>query len=187
LGAGGVDRRVPGDRARADRAAEGLAPEVRQGGGIGAVDGQGRETQADGGGHDGFPSNGLIHRRPRSVYGTSGSGASARTGPSPVRAGRFWWFPLVSGDASGEDSLAGNSGERPVVSCWTRARAGAGMRGFAPFGLTMVLVCGRPAAKSSQMAATPEIPSAAARLGSSPPGSGTVSASASGTRLAYAP
>ena len=37
LGAGGVDRRVPGDRSRADRAAEGLPPEVRQGGGIGAV------------------------------------------------------------------------------------------------------------------------------------------------------
>src|SRR5215471_9943938 len=37
--------------AQADRAAEGLAPEVRQGGGIGGVDGQGRETQADGGGH----------------------------------------------------------------------------------------------------------------------------------------
>src|SRR6516164_7909988 len=51
LGAGGVDRRVPGDRARADRAAEGLPPAVRQGGGIGAVDGQGCETQADGGGH----------------------------------------------------------------------------------------------------------------------------------------
>jgi len=33
LGAGGVDRGVPGDRARADRAAEGFAPEVRQGGG----------------------------------------------------------------------------------------------------------------------------------------------------------
>src|SRR5262249_17465483 len=72
LGAGGVDRRVPGDRARADRAAEGLAPEVRQGGGIGGVDGQGCETQVDGGGHDGFPSDELIHRRPRSMYGTSG-------------------------------------------------------------------------------------------------------------------
>src|SRR6516165_12767584 len=32
-GAGGVDGGVPGDRARADRAAEGVAPEVRQGGG----------------------------------------------------------------------------------------------------------------------------------------------------------
>src|SRR5262249_51657261 len=82
LGAGGVDRRVPGDRARADRAAEGLAPEVRQGGGIGGVDGQGCETQVDGGGHDGFPSDELIHRRPRSMYGTSGSGASPRTGPT---------------------------------------------------------------------------------------------------------
>src|SRR5215813_12907659 len=82
LGAGGVDRRVPGDRARADRAAEGLAPEVRQGGGIGGVDGQGCETQVDGGGHDGFPSVELIHRRPRSMYGTSGSGASPRTGPT---------------------------------------------------------------------------------------------------------
>jgi len=54
LGAGGVDRGVPGDRARADRAAEGFAPEVRQGGGVGGVDGQGGEAQADGGGHDGF-------------------------------------------------------------------------------------------------------------------------------------
>ena len=38
VGAGGVDRRVPGDRARAYRAAEGLAPEARQGRGIGGVD-----------------------------------------------------------------------------------------------------------------------------------------------------
>ena len=52
LGACGVDRRVPGDRARADRAAQGLAPEVRQGGGIGAVDGQGCETEVNGSGHD---------------------------------------------------------------------------------------------------------------------------------------
>src|SRR5215468_945010 len=82
VGAGGVDRRVPGDRARADRAAEGLAPEVRQGGRIGGVDGQGCETQVGGGGHDGFPSDELIHRRPRSMYGTSGSGASPKTGPT---------------------------------------------------------------------------------------------------------
>jgi hypothetical protein len=54
FGAGGVDCRVPGDRARADRAAEGLSPEVRQGGGIGAVDGQGCDTQTDSGGHDFF-------------------------------------------------------------------------------------------------------------------------------------
>src|SRR5215475_14248555 len=64
LGAGGVDRRVPGDRARADRAAEGLAPEVRLGGGIGGVDRQGRETQT-GGGHDCSPpdaSERLMHQ-----------------------------------------------------------------------------------------------------------------------------
>ena len=48
---------VPGDRARADRAAEDRPPELRQGGGIGAVDVQGGETQADGGSrcvHDRF-------------------------------------------------------------------------------------------------------------------------------------
>jgi hypothetical protein len=34
----------------ADQAAEGLPPEVRQGGGIGGVDGQGCDTRADSGG-----------------------------------------------------------------------------------------------------------------------------------------
>src|SRR5262249_30234506 len=81
-GPGGA-RASPRARGRALRgAAQGLAPEVRQGGGIGGVDGQGCETQVDGGGHDGFPSDELIHRRPRSMYGTSGSGASPRTGPT---------------------------------------------------------------------------------------------------------
>src|SRR6516225_7445845 len=50
VGASGVDRRVPGDSARADRAAEGLAPEVRQGG----------ETQAGGGGHACFLPMGQV-------------------------------------------------------------------------------------------------------------------------------
>src|SRR4029077_18250652 len=45
VGPGDVYRGVPGDRARADRAAQGLAPEIGQGGGIGAVDGQGGDTQ----------------------------------------------------------------------------------------------------------------------------------------------
>ena len=38
-------------------------PEVREGGGIGGVDSQGCETQADGGGHDCFLPMGVHHGR----------------------------------------------------------------------------------------------------------------------------
>src|SRR5262249_21564836 len=117
VGAGDVDRRVPGDRAWADGAAGGVPPEVAQGDGIGGVDGEGCETQADGGGHDCFlpmdwftgAALGVWHQR---LWCVSEDGAVICPG------GQVLVVSLVSGDASGEDSLAGNSGERPVVSCW---------------------------------------------------------------------
>ena len=121
---GGIDRHVRGDRARADRAAQGLPPEVRQGGGIGAVEAQGCDTQTDSG-HDfflpmgSFTAAALDVRRQRR-WRISEDGALTCPG------GQVWWFPLAGGNASGEGSRAGNPRERPLVSL---LNAGAGRGG----------------------------------------------------------
>jgi hypothetical protein len=52
---GGIDRHVPGESARAERAAEDVPPEFRHGCGIRGIEVQGCEAEGGGCGHDSIP------------------------------------------------------------------------------------------------------------------------------------